>query len=34
MNLIVYFSGQVTNIWEQILCVQGSSDGPEQYVFY
>ena len=34
MNLIVYFSGKVTNIWEQILCVQGSSDGPEQYVLY
>ncbi|XP_030936471.1 general transcription and DNA repair factor IIH subunit TFB4-like [Quercus robur] len=29
---MVYFSGKVTNIWEQILCVQGSSDGPEQYV--
>ena len=34
MNLIVYFSGKVTNLWEQILCVQGSSDGPEQYVLY
>ncbi|KAK4572867.1 hypothetical protein RGQ29_031032 [Quercus rubra] len=29
---MVYFSGKVTNIWEQILCVRGSSDGPEQYV--
>ena len=34
MNLMVYFPGKVTNIWEQILCVQGSSDGPEQYVLY
>lgn len=25
---------KITNIWRQILCVQGSSDGPEQYVFY
>ena len=31
---MVYVSGKVTNIWEQILCVRGSSDGPEQYVLY
>lgn len=29
-----YVCNNGSNIWEQILCLQGSPDGPEQYVLY